>query len=636
VVFVAAPRLRRHWWVRGYRHVPLGWSWVVAGVIAGFTWYVAESFLLRNPILPTTDDQLQYIDLSFQLSIAGETTHNFPVNVPQVAGEPLHYHWFVFAHMGAASLISGVDLPVVFFRLAVPALCALAAVLIAVAGWRLSGRPLVGATAAVLLFTIGEFGFENGVRQLFGTQATFIVWGSPSMTYSWVLLIPLIVAAGDRIGRARDGVPELGPGAYAVAALLMLGSTGAKASSVPVIAAAAAFTTVVLLLFRLRPVWPAIVVTGIAVLGQAFATVVLFAFSSHGVTVDPFSGLKPYVEPGSAVGWTMAMVALLLNMQLRLAGIPALLWLRRGRLEPVQIFLLGGALAGPAIYLLFGHPGSSNQYFVRSAFAFGVLLSAWGYAMVLDRARPSRPALVALAVGGAVFALALIGVQLRNAPATFTVPPADGPLHALVTWAALLAMAAAIAGLVWHLLGGRWPELRGKGGAILLTGVLLAGAPGLVMDARAARAAPNGGAYVNVPVPAYRIDVARYVHEHSEPDDIVATNAHCRAIIDGWCDSRTFWLSAYTERSVLIEGWAFAPRAVTLGISPFGPFWDQPLFQLNEAAFYAPTAEVLAQLRDRGVRWLVVDREAGTEAPGLASLAERRLDNGRVAVYEIR
>ena len=72
----------------------------------------------------------------------------------------------------------------------------------------------------------------------------------------------------------------------------------------------------------------------------------------------------------------------------------------------MQSFLLGGALAGPAIYLLLGHPGSSNQYFVRAAFVFGALLSAWGYARCWTPrgcpgpgGSPWRPA-------GAAFALA--------------------------------------------------------------------------------------------------------------------------------------------------------------------------------------------------------------------------------------
>src|SRR5690606_1817051 len=94
VVFAAVPRLRRHWRGGEYVAVPLGWSWTVAGVVAFFTAYLAAVFIDRNPILPPSERTLQYIDLPYQLSLAGMAKHTFPPELPQVAGEPLHYHWF--------------------------------------------------------------------------------------------------------------------------------------------------------------------------------------------------------------------------------------------------------------------------------------------------------------------------------------------------------------------------------------------------------------------------------------------------------------------------------------------------------------------------------------------------------------
>ncbi|TWH65888.1 hypothetical protein [Micromonospora olivasterospora] len=640
--FVAVPRLRRHWRPAGYVPVPAGWAWSLAAVVAGFTLYLTESFLRVNPVLPTDEGQAQYIDLAFQLSLAGAATHRVPLEVPQVAGEPLHYHWFGFAHFAAASLVSGVDLPTVFFRLGVPTLCALAAVLVAVVGWRVSGRAYAGVGAAALMFTVGEFGYENGVRQLFGTQATFIVWGSPSMTYSWVLLLPLVAALGEIVGRARGStVPALGRGGWALAVLFLAASTGAKASSVPVVLAALAFTAAVALLARRRPPRAVLAAAGLALAAQLFATAVLFAFESHGVTVDPFSGLRPYVGTGHPAGvtallWVAVFGAFLLNLQLRLAGALALLRLRRWRLEPVQVFLLGGALAGPAIYLLVGHPGSSNQYFTRAGFAFGVILSAWGWAELLDRAALGVRGRALLAAGAAGFAVLLTAVQLRH-PAPGPAGPAYAPVLPLLTWAMALAAVAVLVALCWPALVGRWPGLAGRGGAVLLTAALVAGAPGLVLDAAAAHRYPNGGAYPVERMPASRVAAARWVHDHSEPDDVVATNAHCRAVVQGWCDARSFWLSGYTERAVLVEGWAFAPRMVGLPGGPYAPFWDAARLRANDEAFTAPTADGLAHLRDTyGVRWLVVDRQVGRESEALATLAELRYTNARMAVYRLR
>jgi len=161
----------------------------------------------------------------------------------------------------------------------------------------------------------------------------------------------------------------------------------------------------------------------------------------------------------------------------------------------------------------------------------------------------------------------------------------------------------------------------------------VAGVPGLVMDEYKSIKSPNGGAYANVPLPRSRVDAARWVRDHSDPDDIVATNVHCVGYYGDLCDSRSFWLSAYAERSVLVEGWAFAPRLATVGLTAF---WDPEKLRRNDEAFIEPTAEGLRELRERyGVRWLVVDRTVGKEPPALGELAVRRYDNGRLAVYEL-
>jgi hypothetical protein len=640
VPFAAVPRLRRHWRVRGYAPTPLGWSWSVAGVVVFWTAYLWSVFLARNPILPRSEGTRQYVDLAYQLSLAGEATHRFPPDLPQVSGEPLHYHWFGYAHMATTSLVGHIDLAVVSLRLAVPALCAAAIVLMAVVGWRVSGRPYVGAVAAGLFWVVGELNFTHPVTMPFGTQATFVVWHGMSMTYSWVLLIALIAPLADRVGRATgSAVPPIGRGAYVLSGLLLLGSSGAKASSLPVVLGGLAVTGVVMLVVRRRLPWPVIVVGAIAVSAQAFATAALFTFQTYGVSVDPLYNLRVlWAQTRTGPAWqhwavvAAVFAAFALSMQLRAAGILPLVWLRRGRLEPVQWLLLGGGLAGVAFYLSLG--SSSAQYFTRSGFPFAVLLSAWGYLLVVDRARLSRPGKAGLGAAALAVAAGLVVVQLL-----FAGPQPQGrsysPLLPIWTWAAGLAAAGLLAALVWRPAGRLWPALRGRGPVVALTFALVAGAPGLIMDEYKSWQAPNGGPHVNVTLPASRVDAARWVRDHSRPEDVLATNAHCLNDpgADGYCDARVFWLSGYSERSVLVEGWSFAPRLVSSGSATF---WDSPRLRLNDQAFTAPTADLLDELRRRhGVRWLVVDRSVGAESGALGTLAHRRFDNGRLAVYEL-
>ncbi|MEV4756361.1 hypothetical protein AB0J86_14775 [Micromonospora sp. NPDC049559] len=644
VPFAAVPRLRRHWLVRDYaRTAPVGWSWSVAGAVAFFTTYLSYTFLERNPVLPTSEGTRQYLDLAYQLSLAGEAKHQFPIHVPQVAGEPLYYHWFGYVHMAAISLIGHVDLTVVALRLAVPGLCAGAILLTAVLGWRVSGRPYVGAGAAALFFVIGETNYTHPVSMPFGTQASFVIWHGMSMIYSWVLLIALIVPLVELVDRRPDRpVPPMGlPGAFVLATLLMFASSGAKASSVPVVAAALALTALVLLVARRRIPWPVVGAGLVAGAAQLFATVVLFRFQAYGVETGWLSGLEPYwARPADRPDWVQPLVVLgvvaafLINMQLRVAGVVPLLRLRRGRLDPSQLFLLAGAVAGPGFYLVLAQPGGGNQYFTRTGFAFAVVISAWGYALVFERARLDAREKAWL--GGLALALGVVltMIQIRYAGPSPQVVTAFDPLVPLLRWSAGLLAVGLLAAALWRPARRAVPALAGRGGLAALTAVLVVGAPGLVMDMYKSVQSPNGGAYANVPMPRSRIEAARWTRDHSSPRDVVATNVHCLQVIRGWCDARSFWLSAYSERRVLVEGWGFAPRVAAQG--SYTPFWDQDLLRRNDAAFTEPTADGLRELRDRdGVRWLVVDRTIGAESPELRTLATLRYDAGRMAVYEL-
>jgi hypothetical protein len=644
VPFVAVPALRRHWVVHDYQPTPAGWSWAVSGVVVFFTWYLSAVFLERNPILPTSEDTQQYLDLAYLLSVAGEAKHNFPPDYPHVAGEPLRYHWFAQAHMAMTSMVGHIDLPVVTLRLAVPALCALAIVLTAVVGWRVSGRPYVGAGAAVLFFVIGEVNFSHPVSAPFGTQATFVIWHGMSMIYSWVLLIALIAALAELAGRT-DGsrVPLLGKtGAFGLAAVLLVASAGAKASTLPVVLAALCFTVAILTVARRAVPWRVVAVLGMAVVAQVFATAVLFRFQAYGLSLEPLTDFAKYWGPApDASSWQrlpailLVCVAFLVNMQLRTAGVVALVWLRRGRLDPVQVFLLGGALGGLSIYLVFHQVRGGHEYFTRVGFTFGVLLSAWGYAMVLDRARATARTKIALGGAAAGFAGVLIVIQLRAAG---PVPPSTepyGPLLPLLRWSLAVALVGLLAVAIWPLVTRVWPGLRGRGAVIALTGVLVFGAPGLIMDVHKSVQAPNGGPYFNIVLPRSRVEAARWVRDHSRPDDIVATNVHCPRQSGESCNPSSMWLAAYAERSVLVEGWDFSPRMQIPGSER--PFWDPERLRLNDEAFTDPDAAKLRALRERySVRYLVVDRTVEPESPALQSLADRRFDNGKLAVYELR
>jgi hypothetical protein len=374
------------------------------------------------------------------------------------------------------------------------------------------------------------------------------------------------------------------------------------------------------------------------VAAQLAATAVIFDFQRYGISIAPLANISwawaPQGEPRSITKQALiiaaAWVAYLIHLQLRAAGIVALFWIRKGRLEPVQWFLLGGAIAGPVLHMTLS--GYAASWFGRASFPFSLILSAWGYALVFERARLSGRGRVLLAGGAAAFALTLTAVTWRFATGYESNRPYSTILPVLKL-AAVLSVIAVVAAAVWWWAGRRAPRLRGRGAVILLTAVLITGAPGLVMDAKISWGVPGGPYGAKALVPASHVQAARWVRDHSLPGEVVATNSHCARLTRECGQADSFWLSAYSERTILLEGWAFAPRTMALGRSEF---WDQDLYRLNEDSFYSPTEQGLSRLKTaHGVRYLVAVRQVGAESSRLREMAEAVYDNGQVAIYDL-
>ena len=181
VPFAVVPRLRRHWRPRYPQAAPPAWSWAVGAVVVLVLAVVTVLFAAPHPPYPASP-RFYFRDLVYGLSLVTEAMHHLPPRVPQVAGEPLHYHWFAYAHDAAASLMTGLPAPVVFYRLSVPLLCVVSVPLLAVVGWRVSGRPWVGAVATTLAFAVTELTVEFYARP--SDSTAFRLWGSVTTTYA--------------------------------------------------------------------------------------------------------------------------------------------------------------------------------------------------------------------------------------------------------------------------------------------------------------------------------------------------------------------------------------------------------------------------------------------------------------------
>lgn len=233
-----------------------------------------------------------------------------------------------------------------------------------------------------------------------------------------------------------------------------------------------------------------------------------------------------------------------------------------------------------------------------------------------------------LAVGllGAAIPERMVDAVVRLIPAGSTFVPATAVLALIVSLI-----------LVW-----RPATARTLGVAAVVTVTIAALVAGwlAVVDARAAHRRPVNLKLART-VTADETAAARWLQANSARDAVVATNVHCLAKKTAPnCDARAFWVGAFTERRVLVEGWAYTSEAHEAhGVNGLRyaqqPFHDQELFALNERAFADPSPEVLADLKDRGVTWLFADSAASAVSPQLAELAELALERGSVSVYKL-
>ncbi|PZG13275.1 hypothetical protein, partial [Nonomuraea aridisoli] len=199
-----------------------------------------------------------------------------------------------------------------------------------------------------------------------------------------------------------------------------------------------------------------------------------------------------------------------------------------------------------------------------------------------------------------------------------------GELVRVVAPYAVLALVAGVA-LVWRRLCAAGLAALLAGYAVPSSAVTVAGHVLPLEEDERERLIPKGA-----------LAAGRWLRDHSAPGDVVATDLHC--LHPRWvaCDSRHYWVSAFTERRVLVEGWAYAESTLSraeLFATPYLtlPYADPVRLAANDAVFRTPTAENVQHLATKyGVKWLFTGIN-----PQLGKFARLRFRNATSSVYEI-
>ncbi len=642
--------------------VALGWMW--------------QEYLRWTPVDPGPHGHVYYVDSIFHAAMFSELGRPGLPQYPMVAGQSLSYHWFLYAVLSRVSAGTGLDRLDLTLRLA-PATLVLAVLLLSAAVARqLSGRraaaPLAAGLIGLTLATNPTIWSATGV----GTALVNTVWWvGPPQTLGWLTGIAVVGAGVAAIRRS--------PADRAAPALLLPGlivlTSGAKSSQLPVVACGFALATAVALVRRDRvQAVRAGLVTGLVLAVFGLAAVTVYGGQSYGLRLAPgrsmvnvasavFPGLVR-TDPGQSLlmrthlPTTAVLAAMALWLVPQLARCVSVGWLVRHRsADPATWVTLGTAIGGLAAFALLRHPGSSELFFPISAFPILAIGAACGLACVLPRGRQLRTwALAGGAVGLAAFAVSTViaraaGPQspLDRWRARFGAPPTAAevsvprqvwawgwPLAAVLGLAALAALVAAVV----------TRRLRGAGLAAVavVLGVSCFATAALVTGADGPSGAETLAARTSGRPPALTRDLVAagtWLSHHDRSTDVVAVNRACLHAAGEEdpriCNSQSFTVTLATGLRTDVEGWAYAGRNVeaawgsTLRYN-HQPFWDQPRLNQELDAFTAPSPAAYDALYASGVRWLLADRPSTPLPLGrIDALAERELTLPTVTLWRL-
>ncbi|GGK67375.1 hypothetical protein Sme01_09590 [Sphaerisporangium melleum] len=640
--FLVVPSLRRHWRGAGRRgQAPAWWPWFLSLMM---TYMLGTSALMffRSAAVTWPAAGTAHLDNAYNLSLLTEIKHHFPPHVPQVAGEPLYYHWFMYAHYAASSWITGIEPLILLFRLGTLPMYAAFLVLVAMVARRIIGSWAGAAlSVALMVFAAMPSLYVNANGLLIWTGIHVVPWSTPTTTFGALLFAALLLPLARILAR-----PGAGAGAWTMLVVLLLVVMGGKAIYIPLLLAGLTVFVAVEVVRRRRPPRRALAVMAVCLVFLAFAQIVLYGRVRQGVALDPMSIARSswaMLTGGDVSRAPLPAIAgitvlYLVGWAFMWCGVAGLVADRRLALRVPAVLALGMAVPGFALSLLLGSPISFNQvYFLVAVMPYLAMLSVLGY-LTLARRQRVTPAFAIAAAGAGVAVAYLIrfvcGVRVPLRPGE--------PEYLLYLPYLALAAIAAAAVPAFALI-----RRRPRPWALLIAAAVGVG-PIAAWATRTELTVFHGldrGMYTHIrtepdAVPRGLLAAARWLRDHSRPDDLVATNDQCRWGHENPCDSREFWTAALSERRMLIAGWGYTPTALDRSKTNAGfegvPFWDQERLRANNVVFTAPSADAVAVLRDRyGVRWLLSDERHVPPGARIADFAALRFRSGDCAVYQV-
>lgn len=629
VIVLAVPSVRRR--ALSATTTPVPWWWGPAVSAALVPLLLSLQRFYRGAALGWEEGFRRLsTDWQFHLSIVGQLAHRGPGAIPFVEGEPLSYHWFSHAWVAQVGTTSGIPLDAALFRVGPPVLALGLVLAVAIVAVRLSGRPWAGPVAALVAVSSGDVNVFGGLTVFTGGVLT--THGALSLQFASFLAVVLVGLLSARWTGSSH------PWSAALVVLLAMATAGGKGSALPLVLAGLALAFAVSLFAR-WPSWRAIG-TDLGLVTASFVGVFLVVFGvSTRTELDPTQALseagisayllKPIEEPGLGLV-VLGALLVVASVGARAAGLLAGMTLPDVRRDPMAVVLLGSTVVATLAVVVLTTRGKSQYYFLRNAIPLMAIGTSMG--LIALRRALARGFLRSSLIGAAAGMVALVAVE-RLFPAVRQATPGLLDTTLLRTASVVLVIGAAAWIAARGDVGGRVPA-----GAVAAATAALALAVTPTLWSQMTSGLPEGPPAVaptdRFAVSADQMEAARWLRDHSDVDDLVATNRHCTSPTWVNCDSRRFAVSAYTERRVLLEGYAYTRGWVQQPGGTYKPFWDEELQAVNDGFFESPSPEAARDLAQRGVQWAFVDKTTNWD-PGVTDVAEPVYETEWALVLEL-
>jgi hypothetical protein len=623
--------------------VPVAAAVMAAVVLLAFTFFAASPLPGHARSVAYSEDNV------FDITLAGEARHHWPITESWIAGQPFHYYTGVFIHIAAIDQVTGVPLSTIVFRLLPTTMFLIAALQLWALGRCVGRSRWIGPLAAILLLVTQDINLDPIRSQVFHIDPFTQFPLSPSFAFGVPFFLGALILIHASLVRSSaeeiDGAGRGGMGAW----LAMVGilSAGAAASK-----AFAAFDLVgglglywlwsVATAGRSRKLMCCLAISAAAILavyflmiaggGSATLGVEPLNFLHEGDTLARATSLAKSIA-GPSLYWLVLAAGggiLAVCLLAPLLGAGWLIWRERGVSDSTAL-LTAVFVVGLSAYVLLGAPDGAEGVFLVYGYIALVPVAAKGLVLLWDET-PRRARRGMLRGCGALLPLALAIAALTP------VLDLSGTVRDVLLGLAYGTIAAVIV-LAVRRLQGRYAESLASrstrlvaccipflGTLALVKPLTLAGSGLLKTIAGERTSVADSPAEYGMTAPLYR--GLLWVRAHTNPCDVLAVSNH---FFDAKRDkSLYFYYSAFTERRVYLESWQYTP----LGVEGAQPFPARAA--LNNAATMRGDPQALRQLQRDGVSYVLIDKTHGGGAPESPNVSRLIFSNSALDIYRLR